>query len=158
MDLTKEQIEKLKKLMVSSARKGNLANSGLVIENGKTIAASESLVVTNHDATSHSERMLVERVCKAKGSNYTPRLTMVTVCEPCLMCMGACAWAGYKKIAYIISASKYIRKISFFSENTKVNKQKIAKTFNEPVELIHLKKYEAEFSRIFEDEMANLLK
>ncbi len=32
--------------MRKSAKKGNLANAGLVIENKKTIAAAESLVVT----------------------------------------------------------------------------------------------------------------
>lgn len=158
MKLTLEQINQLKELMINSARKGNLANSGLVIEDGKTIASAESWVVTNHDATSHSERMLVEKVCKAKGNNYTPGLIMVTVCEPCLMCMSACAWAGYKKIAYIIPANKYIKKIPWMSENTKVDKQAIAKTFSEPIELMWLKKYEDEFSKVFEAEMANLLK
>lgn len=142
--------------MVNSARKGNLANSGVVIENGKTIAAAESWVVTHHDATSYSERMLVEKVCKAKANNYTPGLTMVTVCEPCLMCMSACAWACYKRIAYIIPASKYIAKIPWMSENTKVDKKELAKTFSEPVELIQLGQYEEEFSQIFETEMANL--
>lgn len=158
MKLSQQQIQELKELMVNSAKKGNLANSGLVIEKGKTIATAESWVVTNHDATSHSERMLVEKVCKAKGNNYTPGLTMVTVCEPCLMCMSACAWAGYKTIAYIIPASKYIEKIPWMSENTKIDKQEVAKTFSEPIELIHLAQYEDEFSKIFEAEMASLLK
>jgi guanine deaminase len=158
MELSLDQIKQLKDLMANSARKGNLANSGLVIENGKTVATAESWVVTNHDATSHSERMLVEKVCKAKGNNYTPGLTMVTVCEPCLMCMSACAWAGYKKLAYIIPASKYIDKIPWMSENTEINKQDVAKTFSEPIELIQLSKYEEEFSKVFEAEMAKLLK
>lgn len=157
MKLSQQQIQELKELMVNSAKKGNLANSGLVIEDGKIIATSESWVVTNHDATAHSERMLVEKVCKLKGKNYTPGLTMVTVCEPCLMCMSACAWAGYKTIAYVIPASKYIEKIPWMSENTKVDKQEVAKTFSEPIELIHLAQYEDEFSKVFEAEMASLL-
>ena len=41
--LTKEQERLLKKLMINSARKGNLANSGIVLEGGKIIASSESL-------------------------------------------------------------------------------------------------------------------
>jgi len=157
MNLTQEQINLLKELMTNSARKGNLANSGLVIENDKTIASAESWVVTNTDATAHSERMLVEKVCKEKGSNYTPRLTLVTVCEPCLMCMSACAWAGYKTLAYIIPASKYIGQIPWMSENTKVDKSEIAKTFSEPIEYLHLKDYEEEFSEVFEVEMKHLL-
>lgn len=158
MKLTIEQIKQLKELMIKSAKKGNLANSGLVVENSTTIATAESWVVTNHDATSHSERMLVEKVCRLKESNYTPGLIMVTVCEPCLMCMSACAWAGYKTIAYIIPANKYIKKIPWMSENTKVDKQEIARTFSEPIKLIRLSQYETEFSKIFETEMATLLK
>ena len=158
MELDTEQIQTLKELMVNSAKKGNLANSGIVIENGNTIAEAESWVVTNHDATAHSERMLVEKVCKAKGNNYTPGLTLVTVCEPCLMCMSACAWAGYKTLAYIIPANKYIAKIPWMSDNTKINKQEVASTFSEPVELIHLTQYEEEFSAVFEKEMERLLK
>jgi tRNA(Arg) A34 adenosine deaminase TadA len=158
MTLSFDQIEELKRLMVNSARKGNLANAGLVIENGKTVATAESWVVTNHDATAHSERMLVETVCKRKKANYTPGLTMVTVCEPCLMCLSACAWAGYKTVAYIIPASKYIKKIPWMSENQKADKQEISRTFSEPIELVHLKQYEAEFSKVFETEMSDLLK
>lgn len=157
MDLSREQINELKDLMIKSAQKGNLANAGLVIESGKTIAISESLVNTNCDATSHSERLLVEKVCKEKGNSNTPDLTMVTVCEPCLMCMSACSWAGYKLIAYIIPANKYIKKIPWLSENTKINKQEIAKTFNKPLKIVHLSQYESEFSEVFEKEMAKFL-
>lgn len=165
MELTGEQVEKLKELMKSSARKGNLANAALVLdENGKTIAWSESLVNTNCDATAHAERLLVEKVCKEKksssgnGSSATPGLVMVTVCEPCLMCLGACALAEYKTLAYIIPAAKYIDKIPWLSENIKINKQEIAQTFVEPVGLIHLAQYEDEFSKVFEKEMAKFLK
>lgn len=103
LKLSSEQISRLKELMVNSANKDNLANSGMVLdENGNTIAEAESWVVTNHNATDHSERMLVENVCKDRGTNYTAGLTMITVCQPCLMCLSACSQAGYKQIAYII--------------------------------------------------------
>lgn len=157
MDLAKEQIEKLKDLMRNSARKGNLANSGIVLENGKNIASSESLVVTNNDATSHSERMLVEKVCKMKKANYTPGLKMVTVCEPCLMCLSACVWAGYSEVAYIIQAEKYLSKIPWMSETRGFNKQSLTKYFSEPIKLTRLTQYEFEFSKVFEQEMKNLL-
>lgn len=142
---------------MNSARKGNLANSGLVLEDGKTMASAESWVVTNNDATSHSERMLVEKVCKKRKNNYTPGLTMVTVVEPCLMCMSACAWAGYEEIAYIIPAEKYIKKIPWMAEIKGIDKQKIAKSFSKPMKLVHLNQYEAEFSEVFEREMRELL-
>ena len=98
MILTKDQKGVLKKLMTVSAKKGNLANAGMVIDNNIMIASAESWVVSSTDATAHSERMLVEIVGKLKHSNYTPGLTMVSVVEPCIMCMSACSQAGYKEI------------------------------------------------------------
>lgn len=157
MELTEEQIDLLKELMANSARKGNLANSGLVLENGKVVASAESLVVTNHDTTSHSERMLVEKVGHLKESNYTPGLTMVTVCEPCLMCLSACSQAGYKTIAYIIPAKKYVEKIPWMTDNNLISREEIAKTMSEPIEYLHLNQYEKEFSEVFEKEMEGLL-
>ena len=151
MKLTIKQTQLLKDLMTNSAKKGNLANSGLVLENGKMIASAESLVFTNKDATAHSERMLVEKVCKLKKSNYTPGLTMITVVEPCLMCMSACSQAGYKEVAYIIPAKRYVNKIAWMTDvKEDVDKQKIAQSFNEPIKLTHLGEYEEEFSEVFE--------
>ncbi len=157
MKLTTKQIKLLRGLMINSAMKGNLANSGMVLENGRVIASAESLVVSNHDATAHSERMLVEEVCKRKRENYTTGLTMVTVVEPCLMCMSACAWAGYKEVAYIIPAEKYIDKIPWMAETKGLDKQKIASSFSEPIKLTHLSQHEEEFSKVFEQEMKGLL-
>lgn len=153
MELSSDQIELLKKLMTNSANKGNLANSGMVLEGEKMIASDESLVVTNHNATDHSERMLVEKVCKEKGSHYTAGLTMITVCQPCLMCLSACSQAGYKKLAYIISAKKYVDKIPWMTDNNIVDMDEIAKTMSDPIELIHLSQYEQEFSEVFEKVM-----
>lgn len=151
--LTPEQIEILKKLMVNSAQKGNLANAGLVLEGEKMLDSAESWVVSNHDATAHSERMLVEKVCKSKGSNYTPGLVMVSVVEPCLMCMSACSQAGYSEIAYIIPAKKYVEKIPWMTD-TSIDKNLVASKFSEPIKLTHQSEYEAEFSKVFEEAMA----
>jgi hypothetical protein len=35
--------------------------------------------------------------------------------------------------------------------NDKVNKKKLAQNFSDPVELIHLERYEEEFSKLFEE-------
>lgn len=154
MLLTPQHITLLKELMINSAKKGNLANSGLVLENGIMIASDESLVLTNHDATAHSERMLVTKVGTLKGDNYTPGLTMITVIEPCIMCMSACSQAGYAEIYYIIPADKYLKKLGWkMTDSTKIDKQKLAEDFSSPIKLLHLKDLEEEFSVIFEEAM-----
>lgn len=156
--LTPDQIETLKQLMKNSAAKGNLANSGMVFENGKMLASAESWVVTNKDATSHSERMLVTKICNAKKTNYTPGLVMVTVVEPCIMCMSACSQAGYSEVQYIIPAKKYVDKIAWMTDSTQVDKQKLASQFSNPIKLTHLDQYEKEFCDVFEEAMKDLLK
>lgn len=158
MKLSQEQINLLKDLMVKSARKGNLANAGLVPEKGKTLASAESLVASDNDATAHSERMLVERVCKLKKNHITPGLTMITVVEPCLMCLSACSQAAYKQIAYIIPAKKYVDKISWMTDTRVISKREISSKFSEPIKYIHLDEYEEEFGEIFEKEMSVLYK
>ena len=154
--LTKEQKRLLKDLMVVSAKKGNLANSGLVLENGNLIASAESWVVSDCNATAHSERMLVEIVGHLKHSNYTPGLTLVYVVEPCVMCLSAAAQAGYKELAYIIPAKRYFDKIPWMTDGIKIDKQTLAGQFSEPITLTHLKEYEEEFSKVFEHAMEKM--
>lgn len=108
--LTNEHIKILKELMQNSALKGNLANSGMVFENGEMLDAAESWVVSNHDATSHSERMLVTTICNKKKANYTPGLIMTTVVEPCIMCMSACSQAGFLKFNILFLPKDMLKK------------------------------------------------
>ena len=144
--------------MINSARKGNLANSGIVLEGGKIIASSESLVVTNMDQTSHSERLLIEKVCRKKRSHVTPGLVMVSVIEPCLMCLSACSQAQYNRICYIIPAKKYVKKIPWITDTKLLDKKVISRKFSHPIEYEHLRDYEDQFSRVFESEMSYLYK
>lgn len=139
--------------MKRSAKKGNLANAAMVIEKGKTLVSAESWVVSSQDATAHSERMLVEIVCKIKHSHLTTGLTMVTVVEPCLMCLSACSQAGYAEIYYIIPASKYIKRIPWMSDCADIDKAHLAQTLSQPVKLIQLKDNENEFHKCFEKSM-----
>lgn len=151
MKLNSEQVKILKKLMIVSAKKGNLPNSGIVIEGDKTIASAESWVVSSCDATAHSERMLVQMVGNLKHSNYTPGLKMVSVVESCVMCLSACSQAGYEEVYYIIPAQRYKKSNPWMSDIYTMDKAVIAKNFASPIKFIHLKEYEEEFCKIYEE-------
>jgi tRNA(Arg) A34 adenosine deaminase TadA len=157
MTLDESQIGELKKLMIMSAKLQNLANAAIVLENGEMIASAASLVASNFDATAHSERMLVQEVGITKGTNYTPGLDLISVVEPCLMCMSAASQAGYNKIYYIIQAKRYSDKIPFMTDTLLVDKDDVASKFLEPMELIHLSQFEEEFCSIFEESMGSFL-
>jgi tRNA(Arg) A34 adenosine deaminase TadA len=157
MQLVPKHLDLLKQLMRNSAQKGNLANSGVVLEDGKLLASAESLVVSDHNATAHSERMLVEQIGKIKQSNYTPGLQIVTVVEPCIMCMSACSQAGYSEVYYIIPAKKYLDKIAWMADSTSIDKSQLGQQFSNPLKLVHLAEYEDEFSSVFEEVMSEML-
>jgi tRNA(Arg) A34 adenosine deaminase TadA len=158
MELTYNQRKILKDLMTRSALKGNLANAGIALSHGKTIAAAESWVVSSCDATAHSERMLVEMVGKLKHNHFTSGISIVSVIEPCLMCISACSQGGIKTIGYIIPAKKYIKKIPWMSDTQKVDKEMMGSNLSNPIKLIYLGKYSEEFCEVFEKSMAQLLK
>lgn len=157
MKLTPEQIQILKDLMIVSAQKGNIPNSGLVLEHNTVLATAESWCASACDMTAHSERLLVTLVGQLKHSNYTPGLTMVSVVEPCLMCLSAAAQAGYRELAYIIPAKRYIEKMPYITNDLAIDKQKIAGQFTEPIALTHLTEYEEEFCKVFENSMKDVL-
>lgn len=151
MKLTNEQIDLLKKLMTVSAKKGNLPNSGIVLEEDKIIASAESWVLSSCDATAHSERMLVQTVGSLRHSNYTPGLKMVSVIESCLMCLSACSQAGYDEVYYIIPTVRYKNSNPWISDIYTMDKAEIAKNLTHPVKFIHLNEYEEEFCKIYEE-------
>ena len=153
MKLSDENIRLLKKLMKISAEKGNLATSGIVLENNIVIASAESWAASAFDATAHSERMLVGMVGELKHNSYYPGLTMITVIEPCLMCLSAVAQARYKELFYIIPSSRYIEKLPWITNDLTIDKQIIASQFTEPITLTHLSQYEEDFCQVFESAM-----
>ncbi|MBU3924676.1 nucleoside deaminase [Patescibacteria group bacterium] len=158
MKLSQIQINTLEKLMITSGKKGNLPNGAILIDRkGKIICKGESLVATNKDATAHAERMVIEKVCKKIKSPIIPHYKLVSVFEPCLMCLSAAYWAGIKEIYYIIPACKYWDAIPWVSESKKINKNDLAGKFSEKIKLEHLGEYEKEFSKIFDEYAKNLI-
>ena len=153
MKLTEKQIKVLKDLMTISRKKGNIATAAIVLgENGKIVESAESLVASDCDATAHAELTLVSKIGKQRGSNYTPGLIMISVLEPCLMCMSASSQAGYEKFYYIIPAKRYLATNPLMTDvNDKIDKKEVAKNFSDPIDLIHLNEYEEEFASLFDE-------
>jgi len=158
MKLKIEQIKTLKKLTILAGKKGNLPNAAIIIDDvGNIIGQSQSLVATNKDATAHAERLLIEKVCKKNKSCVIPQYKLISVFEPCLMCLSAAFWAGIKEAYYIIPASKYWNKIPWASESKKINKQELVSKFSEKIKFIQLKTYERDFEKIFDEYVSNLI-
>ncbi|MGB9707222.1 MAG: nucleoside deaminase [Microgenomates group bacterium] len=155
---SKKIIETLKELSVDSAKKKNLPTASILINNNdEVLAFSESLVASNTDATAHSERLVIEKYCKKIHSPIISNTKLITVIEPCLMCLSACYWAGIERVYYILPASLYWDKISWLVESKKINKQKIINQFEPPLQLFWLKKLMNEFRPVFENYIKNVI-
>lgn len=158
MNLSQEQLGILQKLARSSGEKANLPNAAIIVgKNGSIIESSESLVATNTDATAHAERLVIEKVCKKLKSPIIGGHALITVLEPCLMCLSACYWAGIQNLYYIIPSEKYRDKIPWITESKKIVKQKLSTELEPPVRLVHLKQHEEIFEEIFDSYLERVI-
>ncbi len=159
MELTKSQIQTLKSLAIDSANKKNLPNAALMLDGNKIVESEGSYPASTPDATAHSERVVITNVCKRIGKFLLPATySIVSIFEPCLMCIGAAYWAGIKKIYYIIPASKYVDKIPWATESKTIDKHKLIAQFNEKMEIIKLDKYEKEFTALFDEYVKKIVR
>jgi tRNA(Arg) A34 adenosine deaminase TadA len=64
--------------------------------------------------------------------------------QPCLMCFSSCYWAGIRKVIYAISKLKVGQ---HYYEGSK-SVDEINNQSHQKIELVHLKEYEEEVSRV----------
>ncbi len=146
--------------MTLSGEQGNLPNSAVLIDS-KThdiLSSSPSLVATNTDATAHAERLVISKYCQKIGKPFFSGAILVTVFEPCLMCLSAAYWAGIKEVWFIIRSSLFWSQIPWLVESKKLEKSKIINNFEPPLILRHLSLYENEFANIAQPYIEKIIK
>ncbi|MEM0321432.1 MAG: nucleoside deaminase, partial [Thermoprotei archaeon] len=74
---------------------------GAVIALGSRIAASaHNSVKASVDPTAHAEIVAIRKACTKLYTTSLEEATLYTTCEPCLMCLSACFWAGIRRIVF----------------------------------------------------------
>ena len=70
------------------ARKKQEVPVGAIIvdKNGNVIAKAHNLVETRNDATSHAEKLVIEKALKITGNRYLNNYDIWVTLEPCIMC------------------------------------------------------------------------
>lgn len=121
---------------IALAKEGNSTKGGgafgvVIVKNGNIVAEGYNRVGGDTDLTQHAELRVIQMACKALQSKDLSECILYTSCEPCMMCLGSCYWAGFKSIYYGASAEDakkygYVYSDMFYASD----KEKRYKEFN----------------------------
>lgn len=97
------------RLAIDKAKEGRDSKDGgsfgaVIVRNDQIICEVHNLVKGKDDLTQHAELLAIQVACKSIGRSGLKDCVLYTSCEPCMMCLGACHWAKFKKIYYGASA------------------------------------------------------
>ncbi len=85
--------------------KGGGAFGAVIVKNGSIVTEVYNTVKKEQDCTQHAELSAVQKACGILKSKDLSDCILYTSCEPCMMCLGACYWAGFKHIYFGASAA-----------------------------------------------------
>ena len=84
------------------ARKKQEVPVGAIIvhKNGKVLAKAHNLVETRNDATSHAEKLVIEKALKITGNRYLNNYDIWVTLEPCIMCASIIKQTRIRRLYY----------------------------------------------------------
>ena len=90
------------------ARKKQEVPVGAIIvdKNGNVIAKAHNLVETRNDATSHAEKLVIEKALKITGNRYLNNYDMWVTLEPCIMCASIIKQTRIRRLYYSVEDKK----------------------------------------------------
>jgi tRNA(Arg) A34 adenosine deaminase TadA len=93
---------------IALAHEGKLGTGGafgaVITKDGNIVAEVHNTVRQHQDCTQHAELAAIQKACMVLKSKALSECILYTSCEPCMMCLGACYWAGFKTIYFGASA------------------------------------------------------
>ena len=78
----------------------------IVHKNGNVIAKAHNLVETRNDATSHAEKLVIEKALKITGNRYLNNYDMWVTLEPCIMCASIIKQTRIRRLYYSVEDKK----------------------------------------------------
>jgi len=79
---------------------GQFPFGAVIVMGGRSIASAHNSVKASMDPTAHAEIMTIRRACSKLYTTSLEDTTLYSTCEPCLMCLSACFWAGIRRIVF----------------------------------------------------------
>lgn len=140
-------------LAIENSRKslteGNFPAGAVVVKNNQILASEVS---SPYPGLFHADSKAVQSAFSTAG--VLTEATLYIGLESCLMCTGVAYWSGIRRVVYAIPKSNVNPLYYETAEDTK----RIASTFHEPIEFIHLSELEEEALQIVKDwENSNIL-
>ena len=87
-------------LAVANAAAGQLPFGAIVVRDGAVLATGVNTTLRDHDPTAHAEVAAVRNACRDLHTLALPHATLVSSCEPCVLCHAAAASAGIERVVY----------------------------------------------------------
>ena len=72
----------------------------IVHKNGNVLAKAHNLVETRNDATSHAEKLVIEKALKITGNRYLNNYDIWVTLEPCIMCASLIKQTRIRRLYY----------------------------------------------------------
>ncbi|MDK2977951.1 MAG: tRNA(adenine34) deaminase [Bacteroidales bacterium] len=72
----------------------------VIVSNNQIIARAHNLTETLNDVTAHAEMQAITAAANYLGGKYLTDCTLYVTLEPCVMCIGASAWAQLTKVVF----------------------------------------------------------
>ena len=72
----------------------------IVDKNGNVIAKAHNLVETRNDATSHAEKLVIEKALQITGNRYLNNYDIWVTLEPCIMCASLIKQTRIRRLYY----------------------------------------------------------
>ena len=72
----------------------------IVDKNGNVIARAHNLVETRNDATSHAEKLVIEKALQITGERYLNNYDIWVTLEPCMMCASIIKQTRIRRLYY----------------------------------------------------------
>lgn len=104
--------------------------AAIIVNENKEFISAVNSVRSDKDATAHAEINVIRKLKELKVSDNS-KLTLVTTCEPCPMCMSAVIWAGIGKVVFGCS----IDDIKDFKNQIYISSGELAQKSWYPVEI-----------------------
>jgi syringomycin synthetase protein SyrB1 len=79
---------------------GEAPYAACIVRGDEVLACVHNRINGSGDITAHAEVEAIRAACAAAGSTDLSGCTIYSTCEPCSMCLTACAWAGIGRVVF----------------------------------------------------------